>query len=438
MLRKIMKKRDHHIIDLIKGGGINFIFYGLNLIIVYLLAIFISKYYGAAVYGRYSIIKSIILILIIITTLGLNTLAIKLASDSKHFINKRFKTNFLKKSYQVLFVSLTIIAALVFFLREKIALNVFNDPNLEQYFFIFPFLLVAAVFLNYNSNLFKGQGRVLLFSIVSSFLNNMIFFCFIFAVFNWYSDDELYLILGFLFSLIIALIVSLFKIFPLKYESPVKNISIKKLITLSYPMMLSSSMIYLIFSIDTLMLGFFEISENVGIYRIITQVSSISTIFLIVFGTIIGPKISNLYSDGKHEELKGLIKKSSKLIFFVTLPVFLLVVLFSKQILLFFGPEYLKGYFALVFLTFCQFTYAISGFVDLILNMTGRQKIFGKITIVCAVVNLLLNFLLIPKFGIIGAALSTGFSILLTNVIALVYIKKKMDILSIYIPFFKK
>ncbi len=432
-----MKIKDKHIFELIKGGGINFIFYGLNLIIVYLLAILISKYYGAAAYGRYSIIKSIILILIIITTLGLNTLAIKLASDSKHYKKKKFKSNFLKRSYLVLLISSTIVATLLFLLKKTIAIDLFNDPKLEQYFFVFPFLLITAVFLNYNSNLFKGQKRVLLFSIVSSFLNNFILICSLFVVFNWYSNDELYLILGFLFSLIIALIVSFYKIFPIKYESTIKSISTKKLLTLSYPMMLSSSMIYIIFSIDTLMLGFFELSENVGIYRVITQVSSINTIFLIVFGTIIGPKISNLYSEGKHEELKQVIKKSSKLIFFVTLPILLIVVVFSKQILMFFGVEYMKGYYALILLSFCQFTYAVSGFVDLILNMTGRQKIFGKITVISAVVNLLLNVVLIPKFGIMGAAISTGFSILLTNTIALIYIKRDMNILSIYIPVFK-
>lgn len=433
-----MKINDKHIFELVKGGGINFIFYGLNLIIVYLLAILIPKYYGAAAYGRYSIIKSIILILIIITTLGLNTLAIKLASDSKHYKKKRFKSNFLKRSYLVLFISSTIIATLLFFFKKSIAINLFNDPKLEQYFFVFPFLLITAVFLNYNSNLFKGQKRVLLFSIVSSFLNNFILICFIFVLFNWYSNDEFYLILGFLLSLVSALIVSLYKTFPIKYESTIKNISTKKLLRLSYPMMLSSSMIYIVFSIDTLMLGFFEISENVGIYRVVTQISSVNTIFLIVFGTIIGPKISSLYSEGKHEELKFLIKKASKLIFFITLPVFLIVIIFSKQILMFFGVEYMKGYYALILLSFCQFTYAISGFVDLLLNMTGRQKVFGKITVISAVVNLLLNFVLIPKFGIIGAAISTGFSILLTNTIALIYIKKKMNILSIYIPVFKK
>ena len=61
-LKKI-KKKDKDLFELIKGGSLNFIFYGLNLFVVYFLAIIITKFYGPSAYGRYSIIKSLILLL---------------------------------------------------------------------------------------------------------------------------------------------------------------------------------------------------------------------------------------------------------------------------------------------------------------------------------------------------------------------------------------
>ncbi|MCF6241322.1 MAG: polysaccharide biosynthesis C-terminal domain-containing protein [Bacteroidales bacterium] len=69
------------------------------------------------------------------------------------------------------------------------------------------------------------------------------------------------------------------------------------------------------------------------------------------------------------------------------------------------------------------------------LNMTGHQKFFGKVTTVTAVLNLLLNMFLIPMYGMLGAAMATGFSILLTNSIAIIYIHKKLKVLSVYLPF---
>jgi O-antigen/teichoic acid export membrane protein len=437
MNRKI-KINDKHFLDIIKGGGISFLFYSLNLITVYFIAVFISKYYGADAYGRYSIIKSLILVLIILSTLGLNTLTIKLSANKNHYNKGVFKSDYLKRSYIIILISSLFVSSVIFFLKNEIALIIFKDIELEKYLVVFPFLLIAAIFLNYNSNLFKGQGRVLLFAIISSFLNNFLLLCSIIVVYHFYSKDELFLIITFFISVLISFLVSLYYVFPLKYTKTISKISTKNLLSFGLPMMISSSMIYIVFSIDILMLGIFETSENVGIYRIVTQVASINTIFVIALGTVIGPKISKFYSENREDELKKIIVKSSKMVFYITLPILLGILMFSNKILMFFGTEYLKGYSSLILLSLCQFLFAISGFVDFIFNMTGRQKIFGKITTISALVNLVLNLILIPKYGIFGAAMSTGFSILLTNLIAIIYIKKHLKFLSIYLPFYTR
>lgn len=432
---KNFKNKDKDLLDLLKGGGLNFVFYGMNLIIVYLLAIFITKYYGAATYGRYSIIKSLILVLIIFNTLGLNTYAIKLASHIKHYNGGIFKSDFLKKSYFILFLSSIVFTLILFLFKKEIAISIFNDKDLEVYLYYFPAILLFSVFLNYNSNVLKGQGRVLAFSLVSSFLNNFIFISSIIIIYNWYSKNELYLVISLLFSFVIAFLTSFFKIFPLKYSKVVTKLRYSNLLKESFPMMLSSSMIFIVFSVDTLMLGYFVSSEDVGIYRVITQISALNAIFLITFNAIVGPKISNLFSEGKNLEIKSLVFKSSKIIFYISLPILFIILIFSKDILHFFGKEYLAGSSAIIILSVCQFIYAISGSVDLILNMTGKQKIFGKITVLTAIFNIILNFILIPKLGINGAAIATGISILLTNFLGLIFIYKDFKFLAVYIPF---
>ncbi len=113
--------------NIIKKGSTVFLFYALNLILVYFISIFISKYYGPEVYGRYSIIKSLILILIIIATLGLNTLAIKLSSNVNHYNSGVFKSDFLKKSYLIIFIGSIIISVFLFFKKTTIALFIFKD-----------------------------------------------------------------------------------------------------------------------------------------------------------------------------------------------------------------------------------------------------------------------------------------------------------------------
>lgn len=433
-----MKFLDNKLLDIIKGAGLNFIFYAINLLLVYALAIVIGKYFGPEVYGRYAIIKSLLLILIIISTLGTNTLATKLAADESHFMKPYYYSDFVRKSYRLFLMSSFLISFVIFIFRKEISTIFFNDIKLENYLFIFPIFFIFITILNYNSNLLKGQKRVLAFSYLSSFLNNFIFFCALLAfVFFLNRSSETIIIYSFTSSIVIAAIFSLTKVFPLKYHITKKTLATRNILSKSFPMMISASMLYVVFSIDILFLGYFENSINVGIYRVVTQITSVNTTFLIIFSVILSPHVSSLHATHKVNELKNTVYKSIKLLFLSTTPLFLLILIFSKDILLFFGENYVTGYASLLVLCCCQFLYAISGFVELLLNMTGHHNEFGKITFFTAALNIGLNFILIPNFGILGAALATGSSIVLTNFIALIIVYRKLGIISIYIPCIK-
>lgn len=438
-MKPFLPKKNSHLRDLIKGGSTHFIFYGINVVLVYIIAIFISKQFGPAVYGRYAIIKSLIMVFIIFATLGLNTLAIKLAADKSHYHLKRFKSDFLTKSYFIILITTIILSVIIYLSKDFLAKNAFKDYNLETYFRSLPVLLLAAVFLNYNSNLFKGQSRILLFAIISSFLTNAIFLICIFSIYGYYGVAlENFVILSLLLAFVIPCIISFLFVFPVKRNHQTFKISGKQLIKNGFPMMISSSMIYLIFSVDTIMLGIFSVSKDVGVYRIVSQVAGINAIFVVVLGSVVGPKIAALYAENNQKDFKVLIQQSAKLIFFISLPVLLFLLIFSRKILLFFGDEFTVGYGALIILIISQFIFSITGFVDLILNMTGNQIIFGKITMGIALLNIVLNLILIPIWGINGAAMATGFSIVLTNVLALIYIKKNLNVWPIYVPLQKK
>lgn len=429
---------DNKLLDIIKGASLNFVFYAINLLLVYALAIVIGKYFGPEIYGRYAIVKSLLLILIIISTLGTNTLATKLAANESHFLKPYYYSDFVRKSYRLFLMVSLLLSSVIFIFRKEISTIFFNDIKLENYLFIFPVFFVFITILNYNSNLLKGQKRVLEFSYLSSFLNNFIFFIVLLVfVFILNKFSETIIIYSFTGSIVIASIFSLTKVFPLKYAKTRKALPTRKILSKSFPMMISASMLYIVFSVDILFLGYFENSNNVGIYRVVTQITSVNTTFLIILSVVLSPYVSSLYASHKVKELKNMVYKSTKLLFLSTTPLFILVFIFSKDILLFFGENYVTGYTSLLVLCFCQFLFAISGFVELLLNMTGHHNEFGKVTFFTAILNIGLNFILIPNFGILGAALATGTSIVLTNFLALLIVYRKLGIISIYIPFIK-
>jgi len=79
----------------------------------------------------------------------------------------------------------------------------------------------------------------------------------------------------------------------------------------------------------------------------------------------------------------------------------------------------------------------MSGSVGVIMQMTGHQKVYQNIVLIALILNIVLNFTLIPLYGILGAAIATVVSISSWNIIGAVYLKQKLNIRSYYSPFKK-
>src|SRR5690606_14902262 len=88
------------------------------------------------------------------------------------------------------------------------------------------------------------------------------------------------------------------------------------------------------------------------------------------------------------------------------------------------------GYVALLILVFGQLINAGMGCVVVLLNMTGHERDTLNGVAVAAVANLLLNFLLIPRFGINGAAASTAVSLALWNILLARTVAKRLGLSS--------
>ena len=72
----------------------------------------------------------------------------------------------------------------------------------------------------------------------------------------------------------------------------------------------------------------------------------------------------------------------------------------------------------------------MSGSVAIILNMTGKEKVFRNIIFVALVINILLNLLLIPKFCIEGAAIASASSLIFWNLYSVYYVYKEFGVMT--------
>jgi len=211
---------------------------------------------------------------------------------------------------------------------------------------------------------------------------------------------------------------------------------IRSLLRQSLPFLFIASLFFIKGWIDTIMVGIFMTESDVGIYNIALKLSGVLLIMVSAVNAIAAPKFSESFSDNKMAELKGSLRYSSAILFYTTLPLFLLLMLFPEQILSVFGEEFRAGRLSLVILSIGSFISAICGTTSYFLQMTGNQVAMQNITFVTVILGVILNLVLIPPFGIQGAAIATAAAMLFWNAVGVLFVRRKYNCKT-YFSFFK-
>ncbi len=427
--------KDRHVSEILSGSFWSFTFKILAMIFGYVSTFFISNYFGARVVGLYNLSLSITNIITLIASLGFPMAILRFVGEYKE---NRALIYILKRMLILSFgISLILIASFFLFV-DFISIKLFHDSELKKFLYVIllttPFSIVFTILVEFIRGLRLIKISESLRNSVSIFnLFFILLLIFIFKVGDLTPAIAKSLVNTLVF--LVALIYVFKKVIPnipLNSNTP---ISYKKILKISLPMFMTGSMFLVMGIADKLMLGFFRNPQEVGIYSVAFKLATLNSMILMAINTIVGPKFSELYWSRKLDELESVAHFSAKLIFYTSLPILIAYFIFSQQILSIFGKEFVKGSLALIILSVGQFINAASGSVGYFLNMTGYQNVFRNIIFLAGLLNILLNFLLIPRFKYNGAAIATSISLVLWNSLALFYIKKKFGFYLGYLPF---
>jgi O-antigen/teichoic acid export membrane protein len=135
------------------------------------------------------------------------------------------------------------------------------------------------------------------------------------------------------------------------------------------------------------------------------------------------PVASELYARNREQDLRGIYSAVTKWILSIVLPGFLLMALFSHSVLrILFGSEFIIGASALSILAGSFFIRSLFGLSGALLQTYEKTKVLMVCSFCTAGANFILNFLLIPIYGINGAAIATGISVLLGSILGLFFV----------------
>lgn len=172
---------------------------------------------------------------------------------------------------------------------------------------------------------------------------------------------------------------------------------------------------------ETLILGFVGIVADVGIYATILRLSTIGNLFFASLRKISVPLISEMYSQGNYAELKQLYQTTTKWTITFNFPIFLIFLLFSETLLaILFGDEFTAGSLGLIILAAGALFNASTGACGVVINMTGHTKLALINSAIYLATTLILDFILIPEYQLLGAALAGALTIVINNTLRLI------------------
>ena len=405
-----------------------------GVLLLFVFTLFITNFYSAENVGRYDFVRSSLMVLGGISLMGTNQSIIYYSG----LLNARNSVESIRSIYsemlKIIFtLSLIILGFFMIFLNESIINDIFK--NGESYSLILKTILTLVFFAVTMLNI--DTIRALKKTILSEMYRSIFRYLpvFIFAIILFKTNNEELLVEAYLLGFLLLSLFSSIRVYMLfknlgKPNDKSEFFTLKEIFKTSSPMALSAIAYFIMQSIDIIILSIYEGFDQIAYYSVSVKLAMLTTLALMSVNIVIAPRIAEIYENQNMQKLQKLIKHSTRIIFLISICILSVLFFFSEEILSLFGQGYVIANHALLFLLAAQFFNAVSGPGAIYLNMTGRQKTLNKILVSALIINISLNFYLIPTQGINGAATATLASLIIWNTITtvLIYSRDKIKI----------
>lgn len=372
----------------------------ISFLISVLTTIYVTRIFSPENYAKFSIFSVVITTIMVFATLGLDNSFVRFFNEYE----KDKRPYLLKECIKRPILVITFISFISILFYREISFYIVGEQS-----FLLIILFIFSIFFETLSRfavlVIRMQKKGVYYSLIqiSIKLLNVIFIIF-FLIF--FEQSSLLLITAYAFAVILSSIFALLSDYRFwkKTISKQKNVLQIDLLKYSYPFVISGFLMVINENIDKFIIREYLSDYDLGIYFSAFKLVMIVAIFQSLISTLLVPIYYERYSKDKNDHLFFI--NSSDVVILIMFVVSALFIVAKDIVILLLGNDYRDAMIVLPLLLFGPLMYTISETIVVGINFEKKTKYHIYIAILIFVFNLSINFILVPMFGVLGAAIS--------------------------------
>jgi len=379
----------------------------LNRGLHFLLFVLLGRILGVKGFGLYSLGLCILHIICVVAIFGFHNSFLRFIPPYKQKGQLgQAKGLLITGIFFPITLSLSVIVIATFFFKALVQ-DIFQEPQLFSYLCYFLWALPFYVFVELvcfaaqGSNLFLYDAILKVARSILIIVSSLLFF--------WMGYRGYMMAAAFFVGSLVATLVAVVYLWRLgkKLWCTRGEYEFSTWFRFVTPTLLTSFIYLFLSEMDRIMLGVLASAEEVGIYNAAARVALQTAFVYGTFSSVFTPQMAELYHTNKLLILRELYARFTRWIFTFTIPIVIFFVVYPKEILSLYGPDFQEGWMVLMLLSFGFIFPALVGPAGCMLRASNRQNRELAINISMLFTNLGLNLWLIPRFGALGAAIAS-------------------------------
>lgn len=399
----------------------------------YFFKIYLARVLGAEALGIYALGMTVVGLAGVLAAGGLPQTASRFVAVYSATAQLQKLGRFLWSALAVLVVSNLLVGVLVLLARPWIAGSLYHTPALSGYMHFFVPIMLTGGLTGFLGQALAGYKDVARRTVITNFIGQTLTIAFSVALLTLGFGLKGYLVAQIASAAAVLLLLgrATWKLSPEPARRPSLGWPIlePEVVSFSNALLGVQGLAFLLSQSDRILLGIYINPREVGIYSIAAALIAFVPLALQSVNQIFSPTIAELHARGDLELLARLFRSLVKWTLGLTLPLAAVMILFAKPILGMFGPDFEPGWPVLVAGTVGQVVNCGVGSVGYLLLMSGKEKRLLRVQTVMAVVLIVMNLVLIPRMGLLGAALAGAVVNAATNLWCLAEVRRSLGIM---------